>query len=116
MASESNKSSKVDEARQESFKDQLDHVALQKKQDGQERQSSTLVEKISVSPSVTEYMPAASKILGGSKPEQQPQETAQSEVPGPPHRPDHDDKIEEFVRDQHRSGREMGVPIAGKDE
>lgn len=45
MASESNKSSKVDEARQESFKDQLDHVALQKKQDGQERQSSTLVEK-----------------------------------------------------------------------
>lgn len=61
-------------------------------------------------------MPAASKILGGSKPEQQPQETAQSEVPGPPHRPDHDDKIEEFVRDQHRSGREMGVPIAGKDE
>ncbi|KAF4511201.1 hypothetical protein G6O67_003019 [Ophiocordyceps sinensis] len=110
MASESNKSSKVDEARQESFKDQLDHVALQKKQDGQERQSSTLVEKI------TEYMPAASKILGGSKPEQQPQETAQSEVPGPPHRPDHDDKIEEFVRDQHRSGREMGVPIAGKDE
>ncbi|KAM4056383.1 hypothetical protein HRG_003299 [Hirsutella rhossiliensis] len=103
------KTSKADEVRQEeSFKEQLDRIAMQSKQDGQEQQPNTLVEKI------TEYIPAASKILGGASKEQ-PQQTAQSGVPGPPHRPDHDDKIEEFVRDQHRSGRETGVPIAGED-
>lgn len=61
---------------------------------------------------VTEYIPAASKILGGSK--QTEQETNKSEdVSGPPNRPDHDHKIEDFVRDQHRSKTEDGVLNTG---
>lgn len=55
---------------------------------------------------VTEYVPAASKILGSSK---QPEEGTKSEdIPGPPERPHHDHKIEDFVRDQHRSKVEDG--------
>jgi hypothetical protein len=50
---------------------------------------------------VTEYVPAASKILGNSKPE--PAITKTEDIAGPPERPHHDHKIEDFVRDQYRS-------------
>ncbi|KAF4450868.1 hypothetical protein F53441_6091 [Fusarium austroafricanum] len=48
--------------------------------------------------SVTEYVPAAAKILPSQSP---PKE--EERPPGPPERPHHDDQIEDFVRDQHRS-------------
>lgn len=53
---------------------------------------------------VTEFIPAASKVLG---PKEQPKEE-RPQIPGPPERPDHDHKIEEFVRDQHRSNMPGG--------
>lgn len=56
---------------------------------------------------VTEYIPAAAKILGESKKEPEAKEKA--DIPGPPDRPDHDHKIEDFVRDQHRSNNGDGI-------
>lgn len=55
---------------------------------------------------VTEYVPAAAKILGSSASEK-PGEP-EKQIPGPPERPHHDHKIEDFVRDQHRSRNEKG--------
>ena len=57
---------------------------------------------------VTEYVPAASKVLGGSK-ESEPHISTSENIPGPPNRPDHDHKIEDFVRDQHRSKTKDGT-------
>jgi len=89
-------------AQEASFKEQLDRVSDEKRQaEAQKNQPpNPIVEKI------TEYVPAASKILGSSK---QPEEGTKSEdIPGPPERPHHDHKIEDFVRDQHRSKVEDG--------
>lgn len=52
---------------------------------------------------VTEYIPAAAKILGTDKTEEK---TPAKDISGPPERPKHDGHIEEFVRDQHRSKRQ----------
>lgn len=57
-------------------------------------------------PAVTEYVPGAAKILGQK--EQAEPESNREQPPGPPERPHHDHKIEEFVRDQHRSKGEDG--------
>ncbi|RDA88215.1 hypothetical protein CP532_0343 [Ophiocordyceps camponoti-leonardi (nom. inval.)] len=83
----------------ESFKEQLDRQATGERSAPQE--PNTLAAKI------TEYIPAAAKVLGDQK--QEPQETAApvKTQSGPPNRPTHDDKIEEFVRDQHRSKEEV---------
>lgn len=63
---------------------------------------------------MTQYIPAAGKILGRAQdeatpPPPPPQQATSSKVPGPPERPDHDVQIEEFVRDQHRSKAEDGT-------
>lgn len=62
---------------------------------------------------VTEYIPAAASVLGTNKQETD-NSSKQTEVPGPPERPDHDHKIEDFVRDQHRSLTDDGVLNTGK--
>ncbi|KAH7318347.1 hypothetical protein B0I35DRAFT_240721 [Stachybotrys elegans] len=80
------------------FKSQLDKRALEDRIASQPKQTNPVVEKI------VEYVPAAAKIL---KPEDKP-EPPRAEIPGPPERPHHDDKIEEFVRDQHRSKVDNG--------
>lgn len=54
---------------------------------------------------VTEYVPAAAKIL----PARQSPPKEEDKPPGPPERPHHDDKIEDFVRDQHRSQGVDGI-------
>jgi hypothetical protein len=44
--------------------------------------------------------------------QQQPEEGAPSpakDAPGPPDRPKNDTQIEEFMRDQHRSKRVVGI-------
>lgn len=57
---------------------------------------------------VTAYVPAVGHLLGKEdKKDEQPVEPAKPS--GPPHRPDHDTQIEEFVRDQHRSQNIDGV-------
>lgn len=57
---------------------------------------------------VTEFVPAASKILGTGSKNTDTSKQEGTDIPGPPHRPDHDDKIEGFIRDQHRSKTEDG--------
>lgn len=55
---------------------------------------------------VAEYVPAvASMILPqeSRSSSNTPPSTETATPPGPPNRPEHDDKIEDFVRDQHRS-------------
>ncbi|KAI1256204.1 hypothetical protein MGN70_002366 [Eutypa lata] len=84
---------------QPTFKEQLDqaaHEARHPRGKSEEAQPS-LVEK------VTEYIPAAAKILGTDKTEEK---TPAKDISGPPERPKHDGHIEEFVRDQHRSKRQ----------
>ncbi|KAK1760861.1 hypothetical protein QBC47DRAFT_356004 [Echria macrotheca] len=65
----------------------------------------TIVEKVS------QYIPAAGKVLGKHEKEEHVPEQQTTSKPGPPNRPDHDPQIEEFVRDQHRS-----MPITSLDE
>ncbi|KAF4586073.1 hypothetical protein GQ602_005378 [Ophiocordyceps camponoti-floridani] len=95
----------AEEKKNESFKEKLDRQATQETEKEQTKQPNTLAAKI------TELIPAAAKVLG----EQQAPEPERVEAPrtGPPHRPHHDDKIEEFVRDQHRSMDEAGRLEAG---
>ncbi|KAL6849304.1 hypothetical protein ACO1O0_008840 [Amphichorda felina] len=90
------------EQRQEDFKEQLDRVAEERRSGADNQQTNPIVEKI------TEYVPAASKVLGGSK-EFEPHTSNSENTPGPPNRPDHDHKIEDFVRDQHRSKTKDGT-------
>jgi hypothetical protein len=88
---------------QATFKQQLDRAATDtRSQDA--NNINPIVEK------VVEYVPAAAKVLGVNK---EPQQETPVEVPGPPNRPDHDPKIEEFVRDQHRSKTDDGTLITG---
>ncbi|PFH63372.1 hypothetical protein XA68_12336 [Ophiocordyceps unilateralis] len=87
----------------ESFKQQLDREATQEgAQQQQEQQPNTLAAKI------TEFIPAAAKVLGDQHQQQHTSQPPARAKPGPPERPHHDDKIEEFVRDQHRSKDEVG--------
>ncbi|KAM5345037.1 hypothetical protein ACJ41O_010899 [Fusarium nematophilum] len=85
-------------ASQETFKEQLDQAA-QDTRDAETQKPNPIVEKI------TEYVPAAAKVLPGK----QSPDHEEQKPDGPPERPDHDDKIEEFVRDQHRSKGTDGI-------
>lgn len=51
---------------------------------------------------VSHVIPATMPIVGGSNPDAKVEKEAEA---GPPHRPEHDAQIEEFVREQHRSNR-----------
>ncbi|KAK6077271.1 hypothetical protein SCUP234_06683 [Seiridium cupressi] len=84
-----------------SFKEQLDHQARLARDPnyGKEEPQPTLLEK------VVDYVPAAGKILGIEKKEEETAKTPKTVVPGPPERPHHDVPIEEFLKDQHRSKR-----------
>ncbi|KAH7152097.1 hypothetical protein B0J13DRAFT_605158 [Dactylonectria estremocensis] len=90
----------------ETFKDQLDKAAAERRANLGNQKPNPIVEKI------TEYIPAATKILGSQQSD--PKESGTSNVPGPPERPDHDDIIEGFVREQHRSNGDDGL-LNGKD-
>lgn len=98
------------------YKPQLDEIAEQKRkspeeQQSQEREGSGLVEKIS------EYVPESvgEKIGLRKSPQQQSAKAAPKEQEPkedlsavPPHRPHHDEQIQEFLRDQHRSKEILG--------
>ncbi|RCI07732.1 hypothetical protein L249_5764 [Ophiocordyceps polyrhachis-furcata BCC 54312] len=79
----------------ESFKEQLDRQATQER--GAPQAPDTVTAKI------TEYIPAAAKLFGNQQQEQEQAAAPAKALSGPPNRPTHDDKIEDFVRDQHRS-------------
>ncbi|KAH6893217.1 hypothetical protein B0T10DRAFT_267911 [Thelonectria olida] len=80
------------------FKEQLDQAANDRRSGS--NKPNPVVQKI------TEYVPAAAKVLGQQS---DPNDTNKPEIPGPPERPHHDDKIEDFVRDQHRSNGTDGI-------
>ncbi|KAI3323309.1 hypothetical protein HD806DRAFT_535793 [Xylariaceae sp. AK1471] len=98
------------QATQTPFKDQLDEAARDARQptssqktSSQKSGSSSLIEK------VAEYVPAASKLLGTDKnQEREAEKTPSKDLSGPPNRPEHDDHIAEFVREQHRSKKPDG--------
>ena len=52
---------------------------------------------------VTEYVPAAAKIIGTGARDKAHENAPAQGVPGPPDRPQHDERIEEFIQDQYRS-------------
>lgn len=52
---------------------------------------------------VTDYIPAAAKVLGTEKKEAEEKSPQPRTARGPPERPHHDANIEDFVREQHRS-------------
>ncbi|KAK3685565.1 hypothetical protein B0T22DRAFT_465994 [Podospora appendiculata] len=83
------------------LKAKLDEAATRTKHphQGKDSEGSSLVDKVS------KYVPASvSKMLGkheaSDNPVGQGEETT---PPGPPHRPEHDANIGEFLRDTHRS-------------
>ncbi|KAJ1328996.1 hypothetical protein MN608_05727 [Microdochium nivale] len=83
-----------------SFKEQLDRAAFEAKNPDAGRPEPTIIDK------VTEYVPAVGKLLGktsSSDPNDSSSDSAAVAPDVPPRRPDHDEHIEEFVRDQHRS-------------
>ncbi|KAK1778364.1 hypothetical protein QBC45DRAFT_164689 [Copromyces sp. CBS 386.78] len=92
------------------YKPQLDEIAEQKWKGPEEQpQQSGIVDKIS------EYVPASvSEKIGLGKKQQQKPEQQEAEEPKedfsavPPHRPHHDEQIQEFLRDQHRSKELLG--------
>ncbi|KAM0237359.1 hypothetical protein ACHAP5_009085 [Fusarium lateritium] len=83
---------------EDTFKRQLDKAA-DTTRDMENQKPNPIVEKI------TEYVPAAAKIL----PARQSPPKEEDKPSGPPERPHHDDKIEDFVRDQHRSQGVDGI-------
>ncbi|KAK7432502.1 hypothetical protein QQZ08_001067 [Neonectria magnoliae] len=101
MASADNPSNSDGSQQEETFKEQLDRVAEENRINSSNQKPNPIVQKI------TEYVPAAAKILGGQQ--NDPNEANKPEIPGPPERPHHDDKIEKFVRDQHRSNGKDGM-------
>ncbi|KAL7945531.1 hypothetical protein V8C42DRAFT_323420 [Trichoderma barbatum] len=81
------------------FKEQLDKEAIESRihqhESGETSTIQAVVNKIS------QVIPAAIPIVGGSNPDGK---VEHKEPPGgPPHRPENDAQIEEFVREQYRS-------------
>ncbi|KAI0810465.1 hypothetical protein GGR55DRAFT_678427 [Xylaria sp. FL0064] len=85
------------------FKGRLEEAAKEARRPANTHEKSSspgLMEK------VTEYVPAASKLFGTGKAENnqvQQEDLPPKDPTGPPHRPEHDDHIAEFVREQYRS-------------
>ncbi|KAI1404511.1 hypothetical protein F4819DRAFT_107931 [Hypoxylon fuscum] len=84
-----------------SYKDRLDKAAENARHPGDDEgtRQPSLAEK------VVQYIPVAAKVLGTENPEQS-KTTPSKHISGPPERPLHDQHIEEFVRDQHRSEKD----------
>ncbi|KAI0865655.1 hypothetical protein F4860DRAFT_459933 [Xylaria cubensis] len=86
------------------FKERLDEVAIEARHGREESNTPSLIEK------VADYVPGASKLLGTEKNNQEQHEKTPPKDPAiPPVRPDHDDNIAEFVRQQHRSKNLTGA-------
>ncbi|KAF5001384.1 hypothetical protein FGRMN_1080 [Fusarium graminum] len=94
----SQESAQSNNADDETFKRQLDRAA-DTTRDMENQKPNPIIEKI------TEYVPAAAKIL----PARQSPPKEEDKPSGPPERPHHDDQIEDFVRDQHRSQGVDGI-------
>ncbi|KAE9577290.1 hypothetical protein CGCF415_v000299 [Colletotrichum fructicola] len=88
--------------REMSFKEQLDQAAHDAREPDEPPKQNPIIEK------VTQYIPAAAKILG-NPPEEKEEKISRPGIPGPPERPYNDAQVEEFIRQQHRSKGEDGM-------
>ncbi|UKZ72853.1 hypothetical protein TrVFT333_000490 [Trichoderma virens FT-333] len=95
-----NSSSSGNSAPAPTFKEQLDNKAIESRIHENESEGSSVVK--TVVDTISHVIPAAAPIIGGSNPDSKVEENKE-EPAGPPHRPEHDTQIEEFVREQHRS-------------
>ncbi|KAI0471143.1 hypothetical protein GGR56DRAFT_659180 [Xylariaceae sp. FL0804] len=89
------------------LKEKLDRAAEDARQPASANESNeaTLLGKVS------EYVPGAAKVLGtgtGTGPQEETLKAGGEDQAVPPHRPDHDRQIEDFMRDQHRSKKQDG--------
>ncbi|KAK8004382.1 hypothetical protein PG990_002191 [Apiospora arundinis] len=91
------------------FKEILDKKAFEARHPNAGQEEPTLLEK--VAEKVTEYIPAAAKVLGTDKKEAEEKSPEPEKTPGPPERPHHDVNIEEFVREQHRSKKDKNGQV-----
>ncbi|KAH6686261.1 hypothetical protein F5X68DRAFT_240555 [Plectosphaerella plurivora] len=94
--------------REMSFKEKLDKAADEARQPSDDGENDSFMKPIIEK--VTEYIPAATSILGDPKKEEEERQAAITKPTpgGPPERPIHDHNIEQFVKDQHRSKGEDG--------
>ncbi|KAI1170129.1 hypothetical protein F4777DRAFT_137274 [Nemania sp. FL0916] len=90
------------QSEQDVLKSRLDQAARDARQptSSQTATNPNLIEK------------AASKLLGVGLSQEQQDKTSPKDLAGPPNRPEHDDHIAEFVREQHRS-KNPGGDIEG---
>nr|XP_036578424.1 uncharacterized protein CTRU02_11652 [Colletotrichum truncatum]KAF6785667.1 hypothetical protein CTRU02_11652 [Colletotrichum truncatum] len=91
--------------REMSFKQQLDQAAHDAREPDEPPKQNPIIEK------VTQYIPAAAKILGNpqEEKEEKKEKISRPGIPGPPERPYDDAQVEEFIRQQHRSKGEDGL-------
>ncbi|KXH66424.1 hypothetical protein CSAL01_01836 [Colletotrichum salicis] len=97
--------------RELSFKQKLDQAAHDARKSEEEPKQNPIVEKAHQGHStkkVTQYIPAAAKILGNPQ-EEKEEKISRPGIPGPPERPYDDVQVEEFIRQQHRSKGEDGI-------
>ncbi|EAQ85976.1 predicted protein [Chaetomium globosum CBS 148.51] len=85
------------------YKAKLDEAADREKSPSQQQQSTGVIEKVS------QYVPTVGRILGAREPDPGREPSPEKNVPGPPNRPENDAQIEEFLRDQHRSKKVVGI-------
>ncbi|KAF6841298.1 hypothetical protein CMUS01_03616 [Colletotrichum musicola] len=88
--------------REMSFKEQLDQAAHDAREPDEPPRQNPIIEK------VTQYIPAAAKLLGNPQ-EEKDEKISRPGIPGPPDRPYDDAQVEEFIRQQHRSKGEDGM-------
>ncbi|KAL0943878.1 uncharacterized protein CTRU02_201765 [Colletotrichum truncatum] len=101
--------------REMSFKQQLDQAAHDAREPDEPPKQNPIIEKdvwlIQTFRKVTQYIPAAAKILGNpqEEKEEKKEKISRPGIPGPPERPYDDAQVEEFIRQQHRSKGEDGL-------
>ncbi|KAK4044774.1 hypothetical protein C8A01DRAFT_42393 [Parachaetomium inaequale] len=84
------------------YKAKLDEAADRVKSPPQEEQSTGILDKVS------QYVPTVGRMLGNQETDERAPSPAKN-APGPPDRPMNDTQIEEFIKDQHRSKRVVGI-------
>ncbi|EGO61146.1 hypothetical protein NEUTE1DRAFT_120189 [Neurospora tetrasperma FGSC 2508] len=97
------------------YKPQLDQIAEQKRKGPEEQQQTQQSGASGIVDKISEYVPASvSETIGLGKKQQQQQQQEEMKPKEedfsavPPHRPHHDEQIQEFIRDQHRSKEILG--------
>ncbi|KAL2760819.1 hypothetical protein ACRALDRAFT_1066742 [Sodiomyces alcalophilus JCM 7366] len=85
-----------------SFKEQLDQKAEEAHEPSQSNDNAVTNTINPIIKKVTEYVPATKSVLGDPDAKEKTDDGGPP-PPGPPERPVHDDKIEEFMREQHRT-------------